>query len=322
MSKNSIIDSLNKVYGKNAVQKVKLLDKEPVQRDSSGSLFIDDVTGGGWPQGGIVEIIGPESSGKTTLALMTLAKKQELGGIVSFVNSDNTFSESYARKIGVSDDLIICHPENGEQAFEIVYNLINSGGMDIVVVDSVATLIPKNEKKVGIGKGNFRVHSRIMSEACPKISISAKKNNCTVIFINQLREKIGVMFGNPETTPGGNALKFYASIRLDIRASGQILNSDGEKTGNNVRVKCIKNKVSTPFKKCETRFTYGIGFDYVWEILTLAIEKGIVKKSGAWYSIGDTRLGQGENNVLDLLRGDIDTFETIEKLVKDGKNNS
>jgi recombination protein RecA len=318
MSKDSILDKLNKVYGKNAVQKVRLIGKESVKRDSTGSLFIDRVTGGGFPQGGVIEIYGPESSGKTALTLQAIAQKQKTDKRdVAFIDMEHALDLEWAETLGVNvDELILSQPENGEQALEIVYNLICSGEFGMIVIDSVSALRPKKEIEGEMGDVNPGLHARLMGQACPKISISAKKNNCTVIFINQLREKIGVVFGNPETTTGGNALKFYASMRLDIRSSKQVLSSNDEKIGNLVKVKCVKNKVSVPFGKCETRFTYGIGFDYVWEVLTLAIEKEVVKKSGAWYSMGDTRLGQGENNVLDLLREDVGMLETIEKLVK------
>jgi recombination protein RecA len=284
----------------------------------SGSLGLDIALGvGGYPRGRVVEIYGPESSGKTTLTLHAIAEAQKAGGIAAFIDAEHAFDRFYAQNLGVDiDNLIISQPDNGEQALEIADNLIRSGAIDMVVIDSVAALTPKSEIEGEMGDSKMGLHARLMSQALRKLTGSISKTNCTMIFINQLREKIGVMFGNPETTTGGNALKFYASIRLDIRRSTQIKDSDGNVLGNKTRVKVVKNKVAPPFRLAEFDIMYGQGVSKVGEILDVAVEHEIVKKSGSWFSYADTKLGQGRDAVKQMIKDNPELMDELEEKIK------
>jgi recombination protein RecA len=292
---------------------------ENVEAISSGSLGLDVALGvGGYPRGRVVEIYGPESSGKTTLTLHAIAECQKAGGIAAFIDAEHAFDRYYAKSLGVEiDDLIISQPDHGEQGLEIADNLIRSGAVDIVVVDSVAALTPKSEIEGEMGDSKMGLHARLMSQALRKLTASISKTNCTVIFINQLREKIGVMFGNPETTTGGNALKFYASVRLDIRRSTQIKDANGAVMGNKTRVKVVKNKVAPPFKTVEFDIMYGQGISRIGELLDIGVEAEIIKKSGSWFSYGDTKLGQGRDAVKTLLDDNPELADEIEGKIKD-----
>src|SRR5690554_4810500 len=313
------LDKLDKTYGKGAVMKMGDSIAQDIEVISSGSLGLDIALGvGGYPRGRVIEIYGPESSGKTTLTLHAMAEAQKNGGIAAFIDAEHAFDRFYAQKLGVDiDNLIISQPDHGEQALEIADNLIRSGAIDIVVIDSVAALTPKSEIEGEMGDSKMGLHARLMSQALRKLTGSISKTNCTVIFINQLREKIGVMFGNPETTTGGNALKFYASVRLDIRRSTQIKNTDGDVQGNKTRVKVVKNKVAPPFKTAEFDIMYGEGISKVGEIIDLGVEFEIIKKSGSWFSYGDTKLGQGRDAVKSLLLDNPELFEELEGKIKD-----
>ncbi len=311
------LDKLDKTYGKGTV--MKLGDKAIVEVESipSGSLGVDLALGvNGYPRGRIIEIYGPESSGKTTLTLHAIAEVQKTGGIAAFIDAEHAFDRNYAKKLGVDvDELIISQPDNGEQALEIAENLIRSGAVDIVVIDSVAALTPKSEIEGEMGDSKMGLHARLMSQALRKLTATISKTNCTVFFINQLREKIGVMFGNPETTTGGNALKFYASVRIDIRKSSSI--KEGENViGNRAKVKIIKNKVAPPFKTAEFDIMYGEGISKVGEILDLGVEFEIIKKSGSWFSYEDTKLGQGRDAVKQVLKDNPELAEELEEKIK------
>ena len=313
------LDKLDKAYGKGTVMKMGDTVTEQVEIISSGSLGLDVALGvGGYPRGRVVEIYGPESSGKTTLTLHATAECQKAGGIAAFIDAEHAFDRYYAESLGVQiDDLIISQPDHGEQGLEIADNLIRSGAVDIVVVDSVAALTPKSEIEGEMGDSKMGLHARLMSQALRKLTASISKTNCTVIFINQLREKIGVMFGNPETTTGGNALKFYASVRLDIRRSTQIKDTNGTVMGNKTRVKVVKNKVAPPFKTVEFDIMYGKGISRIGELLDIGVEAEIIKKSGSWFSYGDTKLGQGRDAVKTLLDDNPELAEEIEGKIKD-----
>jgi recombination protein RecA len=309
------LDKLDKAYGKGTVMKMSDQAVVDVESISSGSLGLDIALGvGGYPRGRVIEIYGPESSGKTTLTLHAIAEAQKAGGIAAFIDAEHAFDRFYAQNLGVDiDNLIISQPDNGEQALEITDNLIRSGAIDIVVIDSVAALTPKSEIEGEMGDSKMGLHARLMSQALRKLTGSISKTNCTVIFINQLREKIGVMFGNPETTTGGNALKFYASVRLDIRRSTQIKNSDGNVLGNKTRVKVVKNKVAPPFRLAEFDIMYGQGISKVGEILDIAVEHEIVKKSGSWFSYADTKLGQGRDAVKAIIKDNPELMDELEE---------
>ena len=313
------LDKLDKAYGKGTVMKMSDAAVVDVDSISSGSLGLDIALGvGGYPRGRVIEIYGPESSGKTTLTLHAIAEAQKNGGIAAFIDAEHAFDRFYAEKLGVDiDNLIISQPDNGEQALEIADNLIRSGAIDIVIVDSVAALTPKSEIEGEMGDSKMGLHARLMSQALRKLTASISKTNCTVIFINQLREKIGVMFGNPETTTGGNALKFYASVRLDIRRSTQIKDSNGNVLGNKTRVKVVKNKVAPPFKATEFDIMYGEGISKVGEILDLAVDYEIIKKSGSWFSYEETKLGQGRDAVKALIKDNPELMDELEEKIKE-----
>lgn len=311
------LDKLDKTYGKGTVMKMGDKAIEEVEVISSGSLGVDLALGvNGYPKGRIIEIYGPESSGKTTLTLHAIAEAQKAGGIAAFIDAEHAFDRNYAEKLGVDiENLIISQPDNGEQALEIAENLIRSGAIDIVVIDSVAALTPKSEIEGEMGDSKMGLHARLMSQALRKLTGTISKTNCTVFFINQLREKIGVMFGNPETTTGGNALKFYASVRLDIRRSTQIKDSENV-IGNRTKVKIVKNKVAPPFKVAEFDIMYGEGVSKTGEILDLAVEFEIVKKSGSWFSYGETKLGQGRDAVKSLIKDNPELADELEEKIK------
>jgi len=312
------LDKLDKAYGKGTVMKMGDKAVEEVEVIPSGSLGLDLALGvNGYPRGRVIEIYGPESSGKTTLTLHAIAEAQKAGGIAAFIDAEHAFDRNYAEKLGVDiENLIISQPDNGEQALEIAENLIRSGAIDIVVIDSVAALTPKSEIEGEMGDSKMGLHARLMSQALRKLTGTISKTHCTVFFINQLREKIGVMFGNPETTTGGNALKFYASIRLDIRRSSQI--KDGENViGNRTKVKVVKNKVAPPFKTAEFDIMYGEGVSKTGEILDLAVEFEIIKKAGSWFSYGDTKLGQGRDAVKVLIKDNPELADELEQKIKD-----
>jgi len=308
------LDKLDKTYGKGSVMKLGDQTIEKVEAIPSGSIGLNIAMGvGGYPKGRVVEIYGPESSGKTTLSLHAIAECQKKGGIVAFIDAEHAFDRFYAEKLGVDlTELVISQPDNGEQALEIVDNLIRSGAVDAVVIDSVAALTPRSEIEGEMGDSKMGLHARLMSQAMRKLTASISKTNCTVFFLNQLREKIGVMFGNPETTTGGNALKFYASVRLDIRRSTQIKDSEGAVLGNKTRVKVVKNKVAPPFKTAEFDIMYGEGISKTGEILDLGVEYEIIEKSGSWFSYGGTKLGQGRDSIKVLLKDNPELMEELE----------
>jgi recombination protein RecA len=290
---------------------------EKVESISSGSIGLDIALGvGGYPKGRVIEIYGPESSGKTTLTLHAIAECQRAGGIAAFIDAEHAFDRFYAEKLGVNlGELVISQPDNGEQALEIADNLIRSGAVDALVIDSVAALTPKSEIEGEMGDSKMGLHARLMSQALRKLTASISKTNCTVFFINQLREKIGVMFGNPETTTGGNALKFYASVRIDIRRSTQLKNTEGGVLGNKTRVKIVKNKVAPPFKTAEFDIMYGEGISKIGEILDIGVEKDIIEKSGSWFSYGGSKLGQGRDSVKSILKDNPELMEELEQKI-------
>ena len=313
------LDKLDKIYGKGTVMKMGDAAVEDMEVIPTGSLGMDVALGvGGYPRGRVVEIYGPESSGKTTLTLHAIAEAQKNGGIAAFIDAEHAFDRYYAENLGIDiENLIISQPDNGEQALEIADNLIRSGAIDIIVIDSVAALTPKSEIEGEMGDSKMGLHARLMSQALRKLTGSISKTKCTVIFINQLREKIGVMFGNPETTTGGNALKFYASVRVDIRRSTQIKNTNGEVLGNKTRVKIVKNKVAPPFKMVEFDIVYGKGISKVGEVIDLGVDFEIIKKSGSWFSYDDTKLGQGREAVKTLLLDNPELMDELEQKIKD-----
>jgi len=312
------LDKLDKAYGKGTVMKLGDSAVEEIEAIPSGSLGVDLALGvNGYPRGRIIEIFGPESSGKTTLTLHAIAEAQKQGGIAAFIDAEHAFDRFYAQKLGIDiDNLIISQPDNGEQALEIAESLIRSGAVDLVVIDSVAALTPKAEIEGDMGDSKMGLHARLMSQALRKLTATINKTNCTVFFINQLREKIGVMFGNPETTTGGNALKFYASVRIDIRKSTQIKDGDNV-IGNRTKVKIVKNKVAPPFRTAEFDIMYGEGVSKVGEILDLAVEFEIVKKAGSWFSYGETKLGQGRDAVKLLIKDNPELMDELEAKIKE-----
>lgn len=313
------LDKLDKTYGKGAVMRMGDRAVEDVEVIPTGSLGLDVALGvGGYPRGRVIEIYGPESSGKTTLTLHAIAEAQKKGGLAAFIDAEHAFDRTYAQKLGVDvENLIISQPDNGEQALEITDNLIRSGAIDIIVIDSVAALTPKSEIEGEMGDSKMGLHARLMSQALRKLTGSISKTKCTVIFINQLREKIGVMFGNPETTTGGNALKFYASVRLDIRRSTQIKDNENNVMGNKTRVKVVKNKVAPPFKQAEFDIMYGQGISKVGEIIDLGVDFEIIKKAGSWFSYDETKLGQGRDSVKGILLDNPELMEELEIKIKD-----
>ncbi len=312
------LGNIDKHYGKGTIMKLGDTPVENIPAISTGSIGLDAALGiGGLPKGRVIEIYGPESSGKTTLAIHAIAEAQKKGGIAAFIDAEHAFDRFYSEKLGVDiQNLYVSQPDNGEQALEIADNLIRSGAIDIIVIDSVAALTPKSEIEGEMGDSKMGLQARLMSQALRKLTSTISKTGAICIFINQLREKIGVMFGNPETTTGGNALKFYASVRLDIRRTGQI-KDDENISGNRVRVKVVKNKVAPPFRSAEFDLIYGEGISKLGEIIDLGVELEIIKKSGSWFSYGDTKLGQGRDAVKKLLGDNPELADELEKKIRD-----
>jgi recombination protein RecA len=312
------LDKLEKSYGKGTIMKLGDSVIEPMETISTGSISLDIALGvGGLPKGRIIEIYGPESSGKTTLAIHAIAESQKKGGIAAFIDAEHAFDRFYAKKLGVDvENLLISQPDNGEQALEIADNLIRSGAIDIIVIDSVAALVPKGEIEGEMGDSKMGLQARLMSQALRKLTGTINKTGCCCIFINQLREKIGVMFGNPETTTGGNALKFYASVRLDVRRISQIKDTD-EVSGNRVKVKIVKNKVAPPFRVAEFDIMFGEGISKAGEIIDLGVDYNIIKKAGSWFSYGETRLGQGRDAVKQLILDNPELADELETKIKE-----
>ncbi|MBT5354071.1 MAG: recombinase RecA [Flavobacteriales bacterium] len=312
------LDKLEKSYGKGVVMKLGDKVVEDIDSIPTGSVGLDTVLGvGGYPRGRVVEIYGPESSGKTTLSIHAIAEVQKQGGIAAFIDAEHAFDSSYAANLGVNiDDLLISQPDNGEQALEIADHLISSGAVDLVIIDSVAALTPKSEIEGEMGDSKMGLHARLMSQALRKLTATINKTGCTLMFINQLRMKIGVMFGNPETTTGGNALKFYSSVRLDIRRIGAIKNGE-DIIGNRTRVKVVKNKVAPPFKKVEFDIMFGKGISRSGEVLDMAVDTDVIKKSGSWFSYQDAKLGQGRDAVKNMLEDNPELMAELEEKIKE-----
>lgn len=312
------LDKIEKDYGKGSVMTLGDKQREKIETISTGSIGLDMALGvGGLPRGRVIEIYGPESSGKTTIAIHTIAEAQKKGGICAIIDAEHAFDPNYARKLGVDvENLIISQPDYGEQALEIADRLISSGAIDVVVVDSVAALVPKGELEGEMGDSKMGLHARLMSQALRKLTATINRTGCCCIFINQLREKIGVMFGNPETTTGGNALKFYASVRLDIRRIAQIKDGDLA-SGNRTRVKIVKNKVAPPFRQVEFDILFGEGISKVGEIIDIGVELGILQKSGSWFSYGENKIGQGRDAVRTFLKDNPEFMEEIETRIRE-----
>jgi recombination protein RecA len=312
------IDKIEKAYGKGTIMRMGDDAVEAIEAIPTGSIALDVALGiGGYPKGRVIEIYGPESSGKTTLAIHAIANVQKAGGIAAFIDAEHAFDRFYAQKLGVDiENLLISQPDNGEQALEITENLIRSGAIDIIVIDSVAALTPKSEIEGEMGESKMGLQARLMSQALRKLTGTISRTGCCCIFINQLREKIGVMFGNPETTTGGNALKFYASVRLDIRRIGQIKDGD-QVSGNRTKVKIVKNKVAPPFRLAEFDIMYGEGISKMGEIVDIGVEMNIIKKAGSWFSYGDTKLGQGRDAVKQLLHDNPELCDEIENKIRE-----
>lgn len=313
-----VLDRMDKTYGKGTVMRLGDKAAEEMEVIPSGSIGLDLALGvGGYPRGRIVEIYGPESSGKTTLTIHAIAEAQRKGGIAAFIDAEHAFDSAYARKLGVDvDNLLISQPDSGEQALEIADHLIRSGAIDVIVIDSVAALVPKSELEGEMGDSKVGLQARLMSQALRKLTATISKTRCVCFFINQLREKIGIMFGNPETTTGGNALKYYSSIRLDIRRVNQIKEGDTA-VGNRVKVKVVKNKVAPPFRFTEFDILFGEGISKAGEILDLGVELNIIKKSGSWFSYNDAKLGQGRDAVIQLLKDNPDLAQELESRIKE-----
>lgn len=314
---NAVLDKIEKDFGKGSIMRLSTDKVEDVAVISSGSLTLDMALGvGGYPKGRVIEIYGPESSGKTTLAIHAIAEAQKAGGIAAFIDAEHAFDSTYAQKLGVDiDNLLVSQPDNGEQALEIADHLIRSSAIDIVVIDSVAALTPKSEIEGEMGESKMGLQARLMSQALRKLTASISKTKTVCIFINQLRDKIGVVYGNPETTTGGNALKFYASVRIDIRKSTGIKDGE-EQLGVRAKVKVVKNKVAPPFRRAEFDIMYGEGISKLGEIIDLGVDYGVIKKSGSWFSYGDRKLGQGRDAVKELLKNDAELMTEIEKKVR------
>ncbi|MCG8387136.1 MAG: recombinase RecA [Cytophagales bacterium] len=312
------IDKLEKTYGKGTVMKLSDERVVDIPAISTGSLSLDIALGiGGIPRGRIIEIYGPESSGKTTVSMHAIAEAQKAGGLAAFIDAEHAFDKTYAEKLGIdTENLLISQPDNGEQALEIAEHLIRSGAIDIIVIDSVAALVPKGELEGEMGDSKMGLQARLMSQALRKLTGTINKTGCSCVFINQLREKIGVMFGNPETTTGGNALKFYASVRLDIRRIGQIKEGPADITGNRTRVKVVKNKVAPPFKVVEFDIMYGKGISKVGEIIDLGVELDVINKAGSWFSYEGNKLGQGRDAVKTLIEDNPELMEDLEQKIK------
>ena len=312
------IDKLDKTYGKGSVMRLNDQKISDIPAISTGSLGLDIALGiGGLPRGRVTEIYGPESSGKTTLTLHAIAEAQKAGGLAAFIDAEHAFDKSYAEKLGIdTENLLISQPDNGEQALEIAEHLIRSGAIDIIVIDSVAALVPKAELEGEMGESKMGLQARLMSQALRKLTGTISKTGCACIFINQLREKIGIVFGNPETTTGGNALKFYASVRLDIRRIGQIKESPDDITGNRVKVKVVKNKVAPPFKVVEFDIMYGRGISKSGEIVDIGVELNVIQKSGSWFSYSGNKLGQGRDAVKQLIEDNPELMAELEKQIK------
>lgn len=315
---SAVMDKIEKDFGKGAIMKMSSKAVESVPVIPTGSITLDQALGiGGYPKGRVIEIYGPESSGKTTLAIHAIAEAQKAGGIAAFIDAEHAFDSTYAQKLGVDiDELLISQPDNGEQALEIADHLIRSSAIDIVVIDSVAALTPKAEIEGEMGEAKMGLQARLMSQALRKLTASISKTGTVCIFINQLRDKIGVVYGNPETTTGGNALKFYASIRIDIRKASVIKDGE-EQLGARAKVKIVKNKLASPFRRAEFDIMFGEGISKIGEIIDLGVDKGIIKKSGSWFSYGDQKLGQGRDAVKELLKGNDALREEIETKVRE-----
>lgn len=315
---NAVLDKIEKDFGKGAIMRMSSDKVEDVAVIPSGSITLDLALGvGGYPKGRVVEIYGPESSGKTTLAIHAIAEAQKAGGIAAFIDAEHAFDSTYAQKLGVDvDNLLVSQPDNGEQALEIADNLIRSSAIDIVVIDSVAALTPKAEIEGDMGESKMGLQARLMSQALRKLTASISKTKTVCIFINQLRDKIGVVYGNPETTTGGNALKFYASVRIDIRKAANIKDGDTQ-LGVRAKVKVVKNKVAPPFRKAEFDIMYGEGISKLGEIIDLGVDTGIIKKSGSWFSYGETKLGQGRDTVKDVIAANTELMLEIETKVRE-----